>query len=318
MNFELVNCLIKCFGLKDDDRFFLTCEQIAASEARKGNNRVAESLKMAIKKAKDHRSKNMICVKNELTDLIEVIHSNITMADMILDEKVKTVLDRFLQEHRKSEILKAHNLMPARKLLLLGSPGCGKTMTVQALAGELGLAVFRIRLDSLVSKHLGESLANLKKIFIAMEDQKGIYLFDEFDSIGSMRDTSQEVGEIKRLLNTFLVNIENDKSESLIVAACNFPKLLDKALFRRFDGILQYPLPRLPQIKTLLRKINNWSEKDTLESAAEEAVGLCYSDIVHSCEETIKEMLMTNQKVISIPFLLTSFKDKKNIATYLK
>src|SRR5690606_5000356 len=157
--------------------------------------------------------------------------------DMVLDKQVKLSLDRVIEEQRKIELLRQHNLTPRRKLLLTGSPGCGKTMTAQALAGELGLTVFIIRLDGLISKFMGESIAKLRMIFDAMEDHRGVYLFDEFDSIGSQRDQGQDVGEIKRVLNSFLINIEKDQSNSIVIAATNLPESLDKALFRRFDDI---------------------------------------------------------------------------------
>ena len=107
-------------------------------------------------------------------------------------------------------------------------------MTAQAIAGELGIPIFIIRLDGILSKFMGESIAKLRMIFDVMPQQRGVYLFDEFDSIGSQRHHGQDVGEIKRILNSFLINIEKDSSNSIIIAATNLPELLDKALFRRF------------------------------------------------------------------------------------
>ena len=142
---------------------------------------------------------------------------------------------------------------------------------------------------------MGESIAKLKQIFEAMEDHRGVYLFDEFDSIGAKRDQGQEVGEIKRVLNTFLLNIEKDQSNSLVIAATNLPQSLDKALFRRFDAIVQYPMPGEAEIQDLLQKQLQFFELEpdfSFKNIIPEAKGLSYSEIVSACEDSIKEMLI--------------------------
>jgi len=203
--------------------------------------------------------------------------------------------------------------MPRRKLLLLGPPGCGKTMTAQALAGELGIPVFIMRLDGLISKFMGESIAKLRLIFDAMPDHRGVYLFDEFDSIGSHRNQGQDVGEIKRVLNSFLINIEKDQSNSIIIAATNMPEALDKALFRRFDDIITYPLPDKNEIIDTIKKNLSgfkFSEKINYQDLAKEAEGLNYSDIVRACEETIKEMILHGLKKLKKSEMIGSLKKR--------
>jgi SpoVK/Ycf46/Vps4 family AAA+-type ATPase len=222
---------------------------------------------------------------------------------MVLSDNVKESLERVINEQKKWEILKKHNLFPKRKLLLTGAPGTGKTMTAQALAGELGLSVYIIRLDGLISKYMGESIAKLRMIFDAMEEHRAVYLFDEFDSIGSHRDSGQDVGEIKRVLNSFLINIEKDQSNSLIVAATNLPEHLDKALFRRFDDVISYPLPELDQITLAIKKATQgytFSQKINYKKLALKAIGLNYSDIIKACEDAIKEMILSGSLKVDI------------------
>ncbi len=319
---EQIKSLIKSFGDGDESRFFATAMQIAASEARKGHTTFAQELKKLIEQAKKGRSNSFLDStktisisrpKRELNELIEVFQPKIKFNDMVLDKEVKSALNRIVEEQRKVGLLRQHNLMPRRKLLLTGPPGCGKTMTAQALAGELGLPVFIIRLDGLMSKFMGESIAKLRMIFDAMENHRGVYLFDEFDSIGSHRNQGQDVGEIKRVLNSFLINIEKDQSNSLIIAATNIPESLDKALFRRFDDIINYPLPEACEIKNVLKKNFfgfSLSTNTSFENIAKEAVGLSYSDIVRACEEAIKEMIITGENKISVPFLLISIQKR--------
>jgi SpoVK/Ycf46/Vps4 family AAA+-type ATPase len=234
---------------------------------------------------------------------------------MVLAPSIKESLLKLVNEQQKWEMLRQHNLMPRRKLLLKGPPGCGKTMTSQAIAGELGIPVFIVRLDGLISKFMGESIAKLRLIFDAMPDHRGVYLFDEFDSIGSHRNQGQDVGEIKRVLNSFLINIENDQSNSVIIAATNMPEALDQALFRRFDDIITYPLPNKSEIIDTIKKNLlgfKFNERISYQMLAKEAEGLNYSDIVRACEETIKEMILHGDNKLKKSELIIAVKKRKS------
>lgn len=320
---DQIKSLIKSYGESDESRFFATAMQIAASEARQGHTSFAQELKVLIEKAKKERSLSFIgqgksiplsTPKRELHELIEVFQPRIKLKDMVLADGVKESLNKLVNEQRKWEILEKHNLSPKRKLLLTGAPGTGKTMTAQAIAGELGIAVYIIRLDGLMSKFLGESIAKLRLIFDAMLDHRAVYLFDEFDSIGSHRNQGQDVGEIKRVLNSFLINIEKDKSNSIIIAATNLPDTLDKALFRRFDDIIEYPLPDKEHIIEIIRKSTtgfSFSKRPNFSSLAKLAIGLNYSDITKACEDTIKEMILSEKKILESSNLQSALQKRK-------
>src|SRR5208337_5606310 len=118
-----------------------------------------------------------------------------------------------------------------------------KTMSASALAGEFGLPLFEIRLEGLITKFMGETAAKLRLVFDAIAETRGVYFFDEFDAIGAKRTERNDVGEIRRVLNSFLQFLEQDESDSLIIAATNHPELLDPALHRRFDDVIEYALP---------------------------------------------------------------------------
>lgn len=311
---DQIKSLIKSFGDDDESRFFSIALQIAATEAKQGHTTFAQELKRLIDRAKKERSINVIqqkalplnLPKRELQELIEVFQPKINLSDMVLDENIKKTLYKVIKEQEKWQILKAHNLEPKRKLLLTGAPGTGKTMTAQAIAGELGITVFIIRLDGLMSKYLGESIAKLRLIFDAMNDQRAVYLFDEFDSIGSHRNQNQDIGEIKRVLNSFLINIEKDQSNSIIIAATNLPESLDKALFRRFDEILEYPLPDENHIIQIIKKHTkaySFSTKVDYKNLSKLALGLNYSEIVRICNDTIKEMILNDLNELEIATL---------------
>ena len=320
---DQIKSLIKSFGEGDEERFFSTSMQIAANEARLGHTTFAQELKKLIEQAKKGRSLSFLdnnrtisisTPKRELNELIDVFQPKIKLSNMILSPEIKYPLERVIEEQNKYELLRKHNLLPRRKLLLTGPPGSGKTMTAQAIAGELNIPVFIVRLDGLISKFMGESIAKLRIIFDAMEQQRGVYLFDEFDSIGSHRDQGQDVGEIKRVLNSFLINIEKDQSNSIIIAATNLPDSLDKALFRRFDDIINYPLPSLKEIEAVIKKNLkgfNTSANFNLKSISRKAEGLNYADIVRACEEAIKSMIIFEKSTIEMLDFIHSIDNRK-------
>ncbi|MFD2825765.1 AAA family ATPase [Leeuwenhoekiella polynyae] len=320
---EKIKALLQSYGDKDDARFYTTAMQIAASEAKKGHIKLAEELKVLIDKIRTKRSVDSISktrilpvneAQKELKDLLEVYRPQIKTKDMVLAPQVSEAIERILSEQRKFDQLLQHNLEPRRKLMLVGPPGCGKTMTAKAIAGDLEIPLFIIRLDGLISRYMGESISKVKMIFDSMYQHRAVYLFDEFDSIGSNRSYGNEVGEIRRVLNGFLMNIEKDESNSLLIVATNIPESLDKALFRRFDDIIQYPLPKEKEISELLEvqlKGYELSKGKTINTITKEALGLSFADISNACKDAIKEMIVQNSDKISSATLFKFIKSKK-------
>jgi SpoVK/Ycf46/Vps4 family AAA+-type ATPase len=321
---DQIKSLIKAYGEGDDARFYATAMQIAASEARNGHTALAEELKKLIDKAKIGKSTALGIVKSfpasatqkELNDLLELTHPHEKLKEMVLIPDLEKSLKRVIDEQRKLEVLRQNNLFPRKNLLFIGPPGCGKTMSARVLAGELGIPLFIIRLDGLISRYMGESIAKLRLIFDSMNQFRAIYLFDEFDSIGTTRSQINDVGEIKRVLNTFLLQIEKDSSNnSLIIAATNYPESLDKALFRRFDDIIQFPLPDKEKVLTLYKKeLSDFkqSKKFNLSKIAEESVGLSYAEIHKICEDIIKDYLVYGSDEVSEDRLIMYAHQRKN------
>lgn len=305
----------------NEDQFFSVAMQIAAGEARLGHTRIAQELRALIDIAKS-RAKSVthprgtvpvVQPKGDLAALLSVSYSETRLSSMTLPDALRLRLRRFLLEQRQQEHLREHGLSPRRKLLLLGPPGSGKTMTAAALAGELGLPMLTIRLDGVITRFMGETAAKLRLIFDAMYTTRGVYLFDEFDAIGSRRDASNDVGEVRRILNSFLQFLESDESQSIVVAATNHPELLDVALFRRFDDVLEYALPDQRVAVLILR--SRLATFDTHEahwmSIVSDAEGLSQAELVRAADEAAKVALLDGRRSIVEADLVTALAERR-------
>ena len=278
--------------------------QVAAHEARLGHGKLAEELRAMIDAAKGRRGAIAPVPigrpRGELANILEVSHPKARLNDMILGDALCKQINRVIREQRNAGTIYEHGLSPRRKLLLVGPPGTGKTLTASVLSGELGFPLFSVRLDGLITKFMGETASKLRQVFDATSRTRGIYFFDEFDAIGSLRGLANDVGEIRRVLNSFLLMIEQDRSHSLVVAATNHPKILDPALFRRFDDVLLYDPPDQAQIADLLQTLlaDTAAKRIRWKILAEAAEGLNYNEITRAANEALKHALIDRRAKI--------------------
>ena len=302
---------------ESEDRFRTRVLQIAAYEKNKGHITLARELKEIIDNQKIVAKKNIL-TDNNLSDLLKCSLSDTRLSEMVLDDKVLEKIERLIKEYNSKEKLRKYNLKNRRKILLCGPPGTGKTMTSFVLANKLNLPLCTIMMDKMLTKYMGESGTKLRQIFDTIEEYQGVYLFDEFDAIGSDRTYDNDIGEIRRILNLFLQFIENDKSESIIIAATNNPKMLDQALFRRFDDIIYYSNPEKDEIIKLIKnKIVEFKDKRiNFDFIGEQAIGLSFADITKICNDAMKEIILEDKKYITEEILIQHIKEKKQ--EYLK
>jgi SpoVK/Ycf46/Vps4 family AAA+-type ATPase len=317
---DQLKALLKSHAEGDDQRFFSVAMQLAAHEAKLGHGKLAEELRALVDEAKRrHGAVHPTPIsqpRGELGNLLTVTYPKSRLGDMVLDNSVEEQLQRVIREQRHAERILAHGLSPRRKLLLVGPPGTGKTLTASVLAGELGIPLFQVRLDGLITKYMGETAAKLRQIFEATGQTRGVYCFDEFDAIGSQRVLTNDVGEIRRVLNSFLQMIEQDRSHSLIIAATNHAKILDHALFRRFDDVLHYELPAEKQSATLLRaRLSRSSAKGvSWKRLAKSAAGLSYAELARAAEEALKEALIHDREIVTEMDIRSTVIERQTIA----
>lgn len=305
---DQLKALLKSHLEGNDDRFYSVAMQVAAHEAKVGHGKLANEIRTLIDQAKAKRKPGHLNDKavpigrprGELANLLSVSYPKARLGDMILSAELTHQLERIIREQRHSAEILSHGLQPRRKLLLMGPPGTGKTMTASVLAGELGLPLYQVRLDGLITKFMGETAAKLRQIFESTQQARGVYFFDEFDAIGSQRGLTNDVGEIRRILNSFLQMIEQDDSHSLIVGATNHPEILDKALYRRFDDLLHYELPDEPHIAGVLKaRLGRMAVKGvSWKRLANKAIGLSYAELTRAADEVMKSALIERKDCI--------------------
>ena len=323
-NAEQLKALVKSHIERDDRHFYSVAMQVAAREAKVGHGKLAEELRDMIDAAKARVLPNdsegklvpLARPRGELANLLTVSYPKNRLSDMVLDAEMAEQLGRIMKEQKHHSRIREHGLSPRRKLLLVGPPGTGKTMTASVLAGELGIPLFSVRLDALITKFMGETAAKLRQIFDAINDVRGVYFFDEFDAIGSQRGLANDVGEIRRVLNSFLQMIESDQSHSLIVAATNHVEILDYALFRRFDDVIEYRLPSGPQATKLIQsRLGKFAPKPfPLKAITAKAEGLSYAEIRRAVDESIKEAVMHDEERVKADVLTRAFDERRKFS----
>ena len=318
---DQIKALIKSHAEGDDSRFYSVAIQMAAQAARQGHSRLADELRKLVDDAK---SKQHLLIQNntvspigqprgELSGLLSVAYPKERLSSLILPAETIVRLERVILEQRQRSRLQEHGLYPRRKVLLFGPPGTGKTLTASVLAGELHIPLYTILLDGLITKYMGETASKLRLIFENIDRIKGVYFFDEFDAIGTHRTNQNDVGEIRRVLNSFLQFLEQSNSDSVIVAATNNADLLDRALFRRFDDVIEYGLPDVSlatqtfknRLSVVGKKSIDWS------SLTEKSKGLSFADICKACDDAIKTIVLDDRKdELTTQIVLESIKER--------
>ena len=310
---EQLKSLIRSHLGDDDERFFTISLQVAAHEAQQGHGALAHDIREIVDKARRSRGPNVLLkFPQELGGLVFSERPTTPFASLVLPTALKERIQRVIHEHRQQEKLKSHGLSHRRKLLLVGPPGTGKTMTARVLACELQLSLHTIQVDKLVTKFMGETSAKLRQIFDLIRDENGVYLFDEFDAIAGERSMENDVGEMRRVLNALLQFIEQDDSDSLIIGATNNPDLLDRALFRRFDDVLRYETPEADARRRLIENVLAGFQSPTLgwKGLLKVSDGLSHAEIDHACRDAIKDAILNDEQCVSAGALLKALRER--------
>lgn len=241
--------------------------------------------------------------------LLDIRPPKRTLDEIILPESSSIMIEEMLEEHRRADVLRSYGMKPSGKVIFFGPPGCGKTLAAEVIAFELDRPLAIVRLDALVSSFLGETAANLRKVFDFIAKHELVALFDEFDAIGKERGDSAEHGELRRVVNAVLQMMDAYDGNSLILAATNHENILDSAIWRRFDEAIEFPLPDQKQLMSLLklklRGTRRQFELDDKELLAE-FTGKSGADVERVVRRAVKRMILREQEFLTVKELLNA------------
>lgn len=313
--------LVKSHAEGDADRFYDLAMQLSAAEEQKGHMRLAEQLRQwaeagqKVPSARQPAVTPIAMPRGGLAEVLAATYPSDRLADVILPAPIEEELSHLIEETRLREKLERRGLKPRRRLLLSGPPGTGKTLSAAALAGELHYPLFAVLLHGLITKFMGETAQKLRMVFDAVKTTRGVYLFDEIDALAATRGSENDVGEARRVLNSFLQFLDEDTGPSIIVATTNLPGILDRAVLRRFDLVLPYEMPDAAAIKLAIeRRLIGFSfGRLAWKRISECGRGLSTADIVAAAEDAARRAVLRDAETISTQELVEALERRRSL-----
>lgn len=311
-NGKILRQLFKAGTLGDPAAFRRASEAIIEEERQKQHHLLANDLEKILYGGDMHVQSSSRKPQFEIDipvdkerglPLLDIRPPKRSLEEIILPDSSSSMIEEMLEEHRRADVLRSYGMKPSGKVIFFGPPGCGKTLAAEVIAFELDRPLAIVRLDALVSSFLGETAANLRKVFEFIAQHPLVVLFDEFDAIGKERGDSGEHGELRRVVNAVLQMMDAYDGSSLILAATNHESILDSAIWRRFDDAIEFPLPDQKQLTSLLqlklrgtRRQFELDDKDLLA----EFVGKSGADVERVVRRAVKRMILRGQEFLTI------------------
>ncbi len=332
MKAELLKRLFRAIASDDTEAINKLSCLVIEDERKKGHTLLADQLETIQKRStqKTNGTENNQILDNlqDLTSLptskrlnlplVTVIPREKLQHQMILPEAVEKRFRRIEQEYAARDRLAHHGLRYRQKILLYGPPGCGKTLGAERLAWNTGLSLLKVRFDAMVSSFLGETASNLRLVFEKASENPCLLFLDECDSIAKSREDVQEVGEIKRVVNTFLQILdEYQASSGLLVAATNLNKSLDTALWRRFDDVIEIPKPGETELEFILRQTLSAIEVGVIDwnAIVQNMKGFSAAQAVRVAQDAAKRAILEREELVIQEHLEEVIQENKLIYT---
>lgn len=300
--------LVKAASSGDQPSFRKSTEALIQEERGKGHRILAERLEKALR-ASSHQAtlfqSSMPTARHTQAggvapkDLVAELTPERSMESLVLADSIREQLREVVEEQHRTELLHAHGLSPRHRVLLAGPPGNGKTSVAEALAFELMVPLIVVRYESLIGSYLGETSVRLKALLDYARTRRCVLFFDEFETLGKERGDTHETGEIKRVVSSLLLQLDDLPDYVVVVAASNHPELLDRAVWRRFQVRLELPLPTRAQLTVFVASISERSKVNfglAAETVAKRLLGLSFSEVEEFCLGVVRRAVL-DQKV---------------------
>ena len=323
---ELLKKLFSSFKQEDKDTFYKIASEIIEDERKKNHGILADDLRMILngnyqpKRPMSSFSTNTPKDNDKEIPLVEVIYPEKDFSDLIITSEKIAQLEQIIKEFNNWDVLTSNGVYPIRRVLFYGPPGCGKTLAAQAISAEIGIPMLYVRFDALISSYLGETASNIRKVFDYAKNDSWVIFFDEFDAIGRSRNDAAEHGEIKRVVNAFLQQLDNYKGRSLVIAATNFEQSLDYAIWRRFDETIRFDMPLNDEkIKLFSMNLKRFKGPEhVFEQYINEMGAFSHSDVEKVCQIIMKICILEGKKIYTKKDIEYAVKKQERIVSLRK
>ncbi|MBU8875502.1 ATP-binding protein [Reyranella sp. MMS21-HV4-11] len=300
-----------------DEEFRTVAEQIINEEERKNNRVLARSLRRSLDEGPSQPARPkalapLIPFPEAAADFIERIEPTRNRQDIILSRENVRIFLGLLREFQSGDSIRRRGLPVRSKLLFCGPPGCGKTLCAELFASELGLPLFIVKLDRIISSYLGETATNIRKLFEFARTQPCVLFFDEFDALARARGEDGEHNELRRVVNSLLIFIDRVHPKGFVVAATNLDQALDPAIWRRFDEVVWFDRPDRPMITRFLRmRFKNVLLEFDPHTHLSALDGYAYAELERLCLQAIKTSIIDKRKSVTERDFVAAIADER-------
>lgn len=319
-----VDAIVRLFRAhrdRNDTMFRNVAESIIAEQLAGNHHSLAKELRSALGTTISPGQRPGLAQlprdKRTGADLVSLFHEPASTAHLVLDPTTQQRIDRVIDERRNAAKLARYGYSPKSKLLFWGPPGCGKTLTAHHLANQFNLKVGVVRLSALISSYLGDTATHLQQVFDLAAESPMVILFDEIDSISKNRDDVNDVGELKRIVNSLLQAMDSfTPRESILIGASNHQYLLDPAIWRRFDDVVMFPKPT-PVLRAsfIQHQLNGVPFKGSIDTLVKQTSGLSFAQIELVLIESIKTMILENGNQLTSDHVISQIKYMRKMMT---
>lgn len=304
---DLLKAMFLNYSRGDDAGFRAVALEIIQEERRKNHSLLADELEgLLLQEQPTRRPLHLASLRplpkgRDDAPLLKLEQPGRTFPELVLPGEVQSSLLRCCREFGDASVLRAHGLRPRNRLLYIGPPGSGKSVTAEAMAAELGLPVAKVHLASVVSSYLGETARNLQAIFDYCNQGSWLLFFDEFDALAKERGDRSEHGELKRVVTAFLQLLDEFRGNSLVIAATNHPTLLDAAVWRRFDEVFAFRVPTEEETERLISlRLRTHVVRAPLREFANRVHGMSSAEIEAVCFDALRDIVMDGREAVEL------------------
>ena len=292
---DLLISLVRAGATGNAPLFRKATEALIAEERSKRHTVLADRIAEELNRT-PYTNGQVKVSRGPIEDLVVERAARRELADLVLSDAVRRPLQELIEEQHRAELLRSHNLEPRHRVLLTGPPGNGKTSVAEGLACALMVPLVAIRYDGVIGSYLGETATRLRRVFEYVRTRPCVLFFDEFDTLGKERGDEHDSGEIKRVVSSLLLQVDDLPPYVVVVTATNHPELLDRAVWRRFQLRLQLTMPTRAQVAQYIESASKTLNSEfgyAPRTLADKLVGASYAEIEEFVTDVVRRRILS-------------------------